>query len=99
MAEKSHWERVREMAAALHGDGCTASPDLFYRPCCDEHDIAYRSGRDVDGNALTRAQADARLRRCMMRAGKTPIVGRWLLPWFYWLGVRLAGRRAWQGGT
>jgi len=94
MAEVS---RVRQLAAALQGDGCTASPDLFYRECCDEHDVYYRTGRDLGGEPITRAEADRRLRACMKRAGKTLIVGRWLLPWCYYGAVRLFGGAAWRG--
>lgn len=84
--------KIAELAAALKGDGCTSSPDLFYRRCCDEHDIYYRTGRDLDGNPISRAEADRRLRNCMRAAGKTPVIGRHLLPWVYWAAVRLFGR-------
>lgn len=88
--------KYSEVAAALRGDGCTSSPDLSYRACCDQHDVYYRTGHDLDGNAITRAEADRRLRRCMARSGKTPVIGRWLLPWLYWGAVRVFGRRAWR---
>ena len=94
----SYWSRVKEHAAALHGDGCTASPDLFYRACCDEHDVHYRTGKTVDGTVITRATADRRLFRCMKRAGKTPLLGRFLIPLVYWCAVRVFARRAWRGG-
>lgn len=92
----TRWDKVKSMAAALKGDGCTASPDLAYTRCCDEHDIHYRTGKTINGKPITRAQSDAQLRECMKRAGKTPVVGRWLLPWVYWSAVRLFGRQAWN---
>lgn len=93
----TYWQRVKEHARALKGDGCTSSPDLFYRRCCDEHDIHYRTGKTVDGEPITRAQSDARLFQCMKNAGKTPVVGRFILPAVYWTAVRLFGGRAWRG--
>lgn len=93
----TYWERTKQLAAALGGDGCSSSPDLFYRPCCDRHDIHYRTGLTIDGDPITRAQADAQLRDCMKRHGKTPIVGRWLLPWVYWAAVRTFGGRSYKG--
>ena len=94
---KRYWTRVKEMAAALHGDGCTASPDLFYRRCCDEHDIHYRTGKTVDGEPITRAQSDKRLFQCMKKAGKTPVLGRFLIPLTFWFMVRVFARNAWKG--
>lgn len=94
---KSWIEWIKEQKAALNGDGCTDSPDLFYSRCCDEHDIYYRTGLDEDGKPITRAEADRRLFRCMQRAGKTPIVGRFLLPALYWGAVRIFGANAWRG--
>jgi len=88
----------RELAAALKGDGCTRSPDLWYRACCDMHDVHYRTGRDLDGQPITRALSDRQLRLCMAQSGKTLFVGRWVLPWLYWAAVRTFGRKAWKGG-
>lgn len=94
---KGYWQRVKEYAAALKGDGCTSVPDLTYRRCCDEHDIHYRTGKTLAGKPITRAQADARLFACMKRTGVTPVVGRLIVPAVFWLGVRLFGGRAWKG--
>ena len=90
-----YWTKVKAYAQALNGDGCSDSPDLFYKRCCDEHDIAYRTGCDVDGNTITRSQADTRLFNCMREAGLTPIVGRFLVPAIYWGFVRAFGWKAW----
>lgn len=99
MVSKGYWARVKEHAAALKGDGCTSSPDFFYRKCCDEHDIHYRTGKTVNDEPITRAQADSCLFQCMKKTGKTPIVGRFLLPVFYWAAVRVAGGHSWKGGA
>lgn len=92
-----YWDRVKAMAFALKGDGCTNAPDLTYRRCCDEHDIHYRTGETLAGEPISRTEADAALFRCMRKTGKTPVVGRLIVPAFYWLGVRLFGGGAWKG--
>lgn len=61
MSELDYWIRVRVRAAELGGDHCTWVPD-FYSDCCDEHDIAYRTGRTVDGAPRSQQQADLDLR-------------------------------------
>lgn len=62
-------------------DGCTAVPDLdFGADCCNEHDAHYQLAD------ITRAEADAKLRRCLQEKGYV------VLPWVYWLGVRVFGR-------
>lgn len=88
-------QRAKELWAAVNGDGCTSAPDFFYKKCCDDHDRHYTTGTHRDGSPITRAAADARLRTCMREAGKTPVLGRWVLPWVYWLGVRVFGRSHW----
>lgn len=66
-------------------DGCTAAPDLTFRECCVEHDVAYRSGK------IKRSEADARLRECMRAHGYV------VLPWVYWAAVRIFGRGFYYG--
>ena len=97
MSKISYWDRVKAHAHALKGDGCTSSPDLFYQACCDEHDIHYRTGKRIDGTPITRAEADKLLFECMRERGKTPIVGKFLLPSLYYFAVRLFGGGAWSG--
>jgi len=77
----------RHMRAAMDmtSDGCTGVPDLDFRACCEKHDFAYRNG------TLSRAEADRELRRCIADHGYL------LLPWIYWIGVRLFGRRHYRG--
>lgn len=83
-------KRYQELAAALGGDGCSQVPDLYFRPCCDAHDVHYRTGRDADGNPITRREADSRFLKCMRESGKT-FIGRHVVSLFYWAGVRLFG--------
>lgn len=83
------WHKIRT-------NGCTASPDLWYLPCCDDHDRHYATGRRADGSTITRAEADAQLYRCMkQRRHGWPLTG-YLVPGIYWLAVRLFGRRHWK---
>jgi hypothetical protein len=77
--------RLAKLIEKYGTDGCTASPDLNFRDCCEEHDYYYRSGE------VSRAEADKRLRKCIQQRG-------WLVtPWLYWLGVRLFGRSSYKG--
>lgn len=93
---RGYWQRVKEHALALKGDGCTDSPDFFYRRCCDEHDIAYRTGKTVDGEWISRREADYRMFKCMQKTGKTPILGTHIIPSLYWVAVRFFGDKAWK---
>lgn len=92
----TYWDRVKALAWALKGDGCSRAPDLFYRSCCDEHDIHYRTGMTLAGVSLTRKQADTRFRKCLQKNGKTPILGTFILPWIYYAAVRLFGESSWN---
>lgn len=52
------WEqRVRFRAKLLGSDGCTAVSE-WNEICCLHHDIMCRTGRDIDDNPVTRAEAD-----------------------------------------
>lgn len=90
------YKNARAKWRAVRGDGCTSSPDLFYTACCNRHDKDYTTGTDEHGFKITRAQADKRLFDCMKRAGKTPIVGRFIVPAFYYVAVRLFGGSHWK---
>ena len=95
----AHWSRpyadtVRAFAAFLRTDGCTGVPDLWFRACCERHDLAYRRGIDPFGRPVTRREADRQLWRCMAqesRLGRASPVA-----WLYWTGVRVLGRLAWR---
>lgn len=93
----TYWQKVKSLSRALQGDGCTCAPDFFYRECCDEHDIHYRTGKRVNGDPITRLQADNALFRCMRRRGKLPVIGKLLIPAVFWLFVRALGWKAWRG--
>lgn len=64
-------------------NGCTGVPE-FYRDCCIQHDIDYHD------KVISRAEADARFRRCIQEHspfGKASPMALWR-----WAGVRLFGR-------
>lgn len=66
-------------------NGCSGVPDFnFGYDCCGEHDTYYQGG------TVSRAEADRRLRKCIQKKGYV------VLPWIYWLGVRIFGRRYWK---
>ncbi len=88
--EASYWRRVRYVARTLlRSDGCTRAPDIWV-DCCYEHDIAYHTGRTVEGAPLSKADADQRFWRCLTERSR---LGR-LSPaaWAYYYGVVLFGR-------
>ena len=66
-------------------DGCTLAPDLWFRPCCVEHDKRYWEG----GAPEDRLRADQALRDCLTASG-APILSR-----VYYYAVRLAGHHFW----
>lgn len=83
-----YWQRVRARAHALGSDGCTKVPD-FYVDCCYEHDVHVRTGLTLQGQALTKADADARFRQCIQQ--HSPLGRLSPLSWWRWAGVRLYG--------
>ena len=94
----SKWKaRAHALAEKVGGDGCSSSPDLFFGPCCDAHDVAYRTGFNIDGEPVTRAKADKAFYKCMKKAGVTPILGKFILPTVYYLAVRTFGGKQWKG--
>lgn len=99
MSRISYWDRIKAYAYALQGDGCTSSPDLTYTECCDEHDIHYRTGQRIDGTPITREESDRELFECMRRKGKTPLVGKFIVPVIYYSAVRVFGGQAWKAGS
>lgn len=73
------------MKRGVKYDGCTAVPDFdFGFDCCGEHDAHYQLGD------ISRAEADKKLRECIRKKGY------FILPWVYWLGVRIVGRNYYQ---
>lgn len=73
---------------AFSPNGCSRVPDLnFGTACCNQHDIDYYEG------VISRAEADKKLRECIRSKGYL------VLPWIYWLGVRLFGRPHYNKGN
>lgn len=65
----AYWARVRARAEALGSDGCTRATE-WNRDCCLHHDIMCRTGMDIDGNPVTRLEADVLFWECnRLRAG------------------------------
>ena len=94
-----YWQRVKAHAKILRGDGCTDVPDFWFRKCCDEHDIHYRTHQMEDGQPVTKAEADAKLRGCIRSNSPLRYVGLSALSplaLIYWGGVRLFGGHAWD---
>lgn len=88
-------EHYRALAKLVKADGCSSAPDLWFKECCDTHDVNYRTGEDCDGNPITRAQADKLFRQCLHKSAITPF-GRYVLSWVYWGAVRAFGGRYYQ---
>lgn len=73
-------------------DGCTGVPDFFFFECCENHDFGYEFGAEL--GALSRLQEDNALFSCMKRKLKKHNKNKgwmWVLPYIYWLGVRVIG--------
>ena len=95
---KQKWKGFKQTVS----DGCTMSPDMNFRVCCEEHDFYYKK-REKD-TGISRRVADKRLRLCIKERWKfkTTIFGKTftlrpiLLPWIYWCGVRCIGWRFWM---
>ena len=89
------WQKVRDQAAALGSDGCSGPTVEWYRDCCLQHDIIYRTGRDEEGQPVSRREADARFRRCMQQQSR---LGRYSpVSWWRWLAVRALGWQFYEG--
>lgn len=81
-----YWVRVLQKAKDMKSDGCTKAKDVYVH-CCYEHDIHCRFGTTVDGEPITRAEADKQLRECFQQ---TSVLGKLSpLSWVYWAGVRV----------
>lgn len=91
---------MRKQYAALRsliqGDGCTASPELWFHDACMEHDRDYGTRRDERGNFISRFQADNRFLRNMRKAAPNWLI-RNTLPFIYYGAVRLFGGAYWEG--
>ena len=72
-SDAEYWQAVRDRAASLGSDGCTGVSE-WHHECCLLHDVLYRDGRDLDGQPVTRSQADRMYWRCMTDRAKW---GKW----------------------
>ncbi len=77
------------MRLDLSNDGCSNAPDFNFKECCVEHDFYYRNDEGITG--VSRSEADKRLRKCMQKKWKLP-----LMPWIYWGAVRVSGWWPWN---
>jgi hypothetical protein len=91
---EEYWNKVEVKANELESDGCSVVLDINVE-CCNEHDIAYRTGKDVEGNPKSRTQADEDFKECNQKRSYF----RKLSPfsWWTWIGVRLFGGKSYQG--
>lgn len=91
-----YWQRVRDEAGRLGSDGCSLATSAF-RDCCFEHDIAYRTGATVDGQAQTKQEADVRFRSCMQSRS---FLG-WYSPmaWIRYGLLQWKGQKAWDANA
>lgn len=83
---KEQWDIVKKgWAVGVKYDGCTGVPDFdFGADCCGEHDYHYQVGD------ISRFEADRKLRECLRAKGY------FVLPWIYWLGVRIFASGVWD---
>lgn len=93
--------RLQELAKKLKGDGCSRSPDLWFKLACDEHDVEYRLRQKFDDGPNTKWGADARLWKNIKNS--SPILPnglKWASPTaaIYYLAVTLFGWSAWWKG-
>lgn len=91
--DAAYWTRVRNVAQSLDSDGCTGVPD-FYADACAEHDVHYRTHQTIFGEPITRAEADAWLRRRIQQRSVFQCFSPMAI--WRWVGVRLFGKRAWD---
>lgn len=89
---RTYWRAVRARAKQLRSDGCSFPATQAFQDCCCEHDIGYRTGRDLFGNQTTKAQDDERFKRCMQYNSR---LGRFsLVAWVRYQIVRRFAQRS-----
>lgn len=89
-------EHYEALARLVKADGCSSAPDLWFKPCCDVHDVMYRTGKNYKGEPVTRAQADKQFYQCL-RKHAISIFGKYILAPMYYAAVRTFGGKYWQG--
>lgn len=88
--------RVKNIATLLKSDGCSHVTQAYQMGCL-EHDIHYRTGKDVYRKPVTRAEADTYLRWYVQM--ESPLGALSPMAWIRWVGVRLFGSRSYKGGS
>ena len=88
-------EQYKALRALVQGDGCTASPDLWFHDACTEHDRDYSVQLDENGRKLSRFKADNRFLRNMRKDAPNWII-RNTLPFVYYAAVRVFGGAFWR---
>ena len=87
--ESGYWEKVRIEALRLKSDGCTFVSDIFLEACY-EHDIHWRTGKTLEGLAITVAQANTRFRLVIQHRSR---FGRYSpIAWIRWTGVLIGSK-------
>ena len=100
--DKPYWNDVHALARSLAADGCSGVPDTFVWTCL-EHDCFYRLHRHINGEEISKMQADYTLRRRVQQTQMSIL--KWPISWIRWFGVAVVFRRvsqhAWDsfGGT
>jgi hypothetical protein len=86
---------IDKITAFVCSDGCTGVPD-FYRWACVVHDFFYRTHRDFNGNAITKAQADKWFRVLIQQKSLFKLFNP--MSWWRWLGVKYfpQAQKAWD---
>lgn len=84
---------VATRAAELKSDGCTDALPLYVHGCF-EHDISYRTGRDLMDNKISRAEADQRLRWYIQLNSPLGVCSP--MAWWRWAAVRMFGGLSWK---
>ena len=83
------------LARLLEANGCTSAPDLCFEDCCNGHDVEYRTGKTIDGEPVSRAEADAKFLRCMSERAKQDKAAAAVLAPIYYAAVRVFGESHW----
>src|SRR5688572_11042144 len=88
-----YWTRIRDEADRLGTDGCSMGSAAF-RLGCLRHDCEYRTGVTIDGDPVTKQQADDRF-LCYMQSRS--IFGWWTpMGWTRYLILKLFGQKTWN---
>jgi len=81
-------ERVKARALALGSDGCTAVSE-WNQVCCFHHDVMCRTGHDIDGQPITREEADWLFWECNRIRSRSRLSVYDPRSWVRYIGVRL----------